>query len=170
MISILSPGFSKQPVTATLVGAVLLSSPRKLQGLQLGPGNAGSRIISSINPLAKITLIFGIPVLLHPPLEYPTTSIQGGSKKKRAFFNSYKIIKMKLIIDKVSYVYDSNTVIYLPAGSIPFAVSAATLALGISSIGFSSTGSFGMESERDVKVKGYEIGNEISSSYNQNNL
>ena len=60
-------------------------------------------------------------------------------------------------------MYDSNTVIYLPAGSIPFAVSAATLALGISSIGFSSTGSFGMESERDVKVKGYEIGNEISS-------
>ena len=150
MISILSPGFSKQPVTATLVGAVLLSSPRKLQGLQLGPGNAGSRIISSINPLAKITLIFGIPVLLHPPLEYPTTSIQGGSKKKRAFLNCYKIIKMK--IDKVSYVYDSNTVIYLPAGSIPFAVSAATLASGISSIGFSSTVSFGMESERNVKV------------------
>ena len=58
-------------------------------------------------------------------------------------------------------MYDSNTVIYLPAGSIPFAVSAATLALGISSIGFSSTGSFGMESERDVKVKGYEIRHEI---------
>ena len=65
-----------------------------MQGEQLGPGNAGSRIISSINPLAKITLIFGIPVLLHPPLEYPTTSIQGGSKKKRAFLSCYKIIKM----------------------------------------------------------------------------
>ena len=156
MISILSPGFSKQPVTATVVGVVFLSSPRKLQGEQLGPGNAGSRIISSMNPLEKITLIFGIPVLLHPPLEYPTTSIQGGSKKKRAFFNSYKIIKMK-----VSYEYDSNTVIYLPAGSLPFAVSVATLPSGFSSIGFSSTVSFGMESERDVKVKGYEIGNEI---------
>ena len=59
---------------------------------------------------------------------------------------------MKLIIHKVSYVYDSNTVIYLPAGSIPFAVSAATLPSGISSIGFSSTVSFGMESERNVKV------------------
>ena len=98
MISILSPGFSKQPVTATVVDIVFLSSPRKLQGEQLGPGNAGSRIISSMNPLEKITLIFGIPVLLHPPLEYPTTSIQGGSKKKRAFFNSYKIIKMRLIL------------------------------------------------------------------------
>ena len=52
----------------------------------------------------------------------------------------------------MSYVYDSNTVIYLPAGSIPFAVNPGTLSSGISSIGFSSTVSFGMESERNVKV------------------
>ena len=70
----------------------------------------------------------------------------GGHGKERGYFSAF--VKN----EKVSYVYDSNTVIYLPAGSIPFAVSASTLPSGISSIGFSSTVSFGMESERNVKV------------------
>ena len=87
-------------------------------------------------------------MLLHPPLEYPTTSRHGGSEK-RDIFDLLQDYKNEA---KVSYVYDLNTVIYLPAGLIPFAANAATFPSGISSIGFLSTVSFGMESERNVNV------------------